>query len=158
MENHLVLYQSGHCGTYLVWLINQHKNFSQYPFQWKYTEAGDKLYLGCFGSDWNYEETSFSESREEWETEYWMYPESRGTEWQPKVPGNFDRTKDAIKILPNHLCQSEMVHFNGKIDETLLEKVMDEMNPKTIIIPIAETHLKNEILNLYSSNHLSKIK
>ena len=42
MENHLVLYQAGHVGTYLVWLINQHKNFSQYDYQWKYTDAGNK--------------------------------------------------------------------------------------------------------------------
>ena len=147
LENHLVLYQSGHCGTFLVWLINQHKNFSQYPFQWKYTKEERKLDLGCFGADWNHDDETFAESREEWKIEYNLYPEDRGSKWQPKEPGNKDRTKDAIKIIPNHLCQNQMVQMNGEIDETLLKKVKDEMNPKSIIIAIADKHLKTEILN-----------
>ena len=135
MENYLVLYSPGMCGSWLTWLINQHKNFSQYPFQWKYTEAGDKLDLGCFGADWYHDDETFAESRSNWQDELDM------------IPRNEKRTKDAIKIVPNHCCQTELVYFDGKIDETLLEKVMDEVNPKSILIPVAKTHLKNEILN-----------
>lgn len=147
MENHLVLYQAGHCGTFLVWLINQHKNFGQYPYQWKYTKKGHKLDLGCFGADWYVDRETFVESREHWKIDFDSYPEDRGTKYQPKEPRNKDRTKDAIKILPNHLCQSQLVQMKGEIDETLLKKVNDEMNPKTIIIAVADKHLKTEILN-----------
>ena len=150
MKNHLVLYQAGHAGTFLVWFINQHKNFSQYPFQWKYTKAGNRLDLGCNGADWYHENVTFAEGRKEWEIEYNLYPMDRDTEWQPKVPKNKDRTKDAIKIIPNHCCQEELVYFKqgvGKINQILLEKVMSEVNPKSIIIPIPSTYLKDELLN-----------
>ena len=147
MENHLVLYQAGHAGTFLVWLINQHKNFSQYDLQWKYTEAGDKLDVGCFGADWYHDKMTFAESRKEWEIEYNLYPMDRGTTHQPKVPGNKDRTKDAVKIIPNHCCQLELIYFDGIIDERLLEKVIGEVKPKSIIIPVAGDHLKDELLN-----------
>jgi hypothetical protein len=147
MKNHLVLYQAGLAGTFLVWLINQHKNFSQYPFQWKYTKRGHKLDLGCNGADWYHEDMTFAESRKEWEIEYNLYPMDRDTEMQPKVPKNKDRTKDAIKIIPNHCCQEELAYFNGTIDKVLLEKVMSQVNPTSIIIPIASTYFKDELLN-----------
>ena len=141
LELHLVLYQAGHAATLLVWLINQHKNFSQYDFQWKYTDAGRRLDLGCFGADWYHDDETFTESRSNWQDE-------DGAILNPDmIPRNKKRTKDAIKIVPNHCCQTELVYFDGKIDETLLEKVMDEVNPKSILIPVAKTHLKNEILN-----------
>tara|TARA_B100000768_G_scaffold145560_1_gene138439 strand:+ start:453 stop:1220 length:768 start_codon:yes stop_codon:yes gene_type:complete len=144
LENHLVLYQAGHAGTFLVWLINQHKNFSQYDLQWKYTKAGDKLDLGCFGADWYHDDETFAESRSNWLINL-VYD---GATLNPDmIPRNKKRTKDAIKIVPNHCCQTDLVYFDGKIDETLLEKVMGEVKPKSIIIPVAGTHLKDEILN-----------
>lgn len=149
MENHLVLYQAGHAGTFLVWLINQHKNFSQYDFQWKYNTRGHRLDLGCYGADWDYENEIFSDNREEWKIDYNLYPEDRGTEYQPKEPLNKDRTKDAIKLLPNHCCQKEG-ESNQSIDQVLLKKVTEQVQPKSIILPVItdnSLYLRDELLN-----------
>ena len=141
LENHLVLYQAGHAGTFLVWLINQHKNFSQYDFQWKYTDAGRRLDLGCFGADWYHDDETFAESRSNWQGE-------DGEILNPNmIPHNEKRTKDAIKIVPNHCCQTELVNFDKTIDRRLLKKVTDAINPKSIIVPVASDYLKDEILN-----------
>ena len=141
LENHLVLYQAGHAGTFLVWLINQHKNFSQYDFQWKYTDAGRRLDLGCFGADWYHDDETFAESRSNWQGE-------DGEILNPNmIPQNEKRTKDAIKIVPNHCCQTELVNFDKTIDRRLLKKVTDAINPKSIIVPVASDYLKDEILN-----------
>ena len=146
MENHLVLYQAGHVGTYLVWLINQHKNFSQYDYQWKYTDAGNKLDLGCYGADWNYVTETFAESRSKWEAEYNECPE-RDLE-QTRNPRNRNRTKDGIKLLPNHCCQLDDVV--GTIDRRLLKNIIGQVQPKSIIVPVLSNtslFLKHEILN-----------
>ena len=131
IENHLVLYQAGHCGTFLVWLINQHNNFSQYDFQWKYTKEGHKLDLGCYGADWNYADESFSESRS-------------------KLYSNKNRTKDAIKLLPNHCCQLEDVPTEQTINDRLLKYVIEQVQPKSIILPVItdnSLYLRDELLN-----------
>ena len=142
MENHLVLYQAGHAGTFLVWLINQHNNFSQYEFIWKYTDkGGHKLDIGCLGADWYHDDETFAESRSKWQGE-------DGAILNPHmIPHNEKRTKDAIKIIPNHCCQSQLVNFDASIDRRLLKKVIDEINPKSIIIPVASDYLKDELLN-----------
>jgi hypothetical protein len=151
MENHLVLYQAGHAGTFLVWLINQHNNFSQYEFIWKYTDkGGHKLDIGCLGADWYHDDETFAESRSKWQGE-------DGAILNPHmIPHNEKRTKDAIKIIPNHCCQSQLVNFDASIDRRLLKKVIDEINPKSIIIPVASDYLKDELLNrwiTYIQNH-----
>ncbi len=136
MENHLVLYQAGHAGTFLVWLINQHKNFPQYDFQWKYTDAGVRLDLGCYGADWNYQTQLFSESR------------NKSKMSDDRQPRNSNRTKDAIKLLPNHCCQ-----LNGEvgtIDRRLLKEITDQVQPKSIILPVISDnslYLRDELLN-----------
>ena len=151
MENHLVLYQAGHAGTFLVWLINQHNNFSQYEFIWKYTDkGGHKLDIGCLGADWYHDDETFAESRSKWQGE-------DGAILNPHmIPHNEKRTKDAIKIIPNHCCQSQLVNFDASIDRRLVKKVIDEINPKSIIIPVASDYLKDELLNrwiTYIQNH-----
>ena len=148
MENHLVLYQAGHVGTYLVWLINQHKNFSQYDYQWKYTDAGNKLDLGCYGADWNYVTETFAESRSKWEAEYNECPE-RDLE-QTRNPRNRNRTKDGIKLLPNHCCQLEDVPTEQTINDRLLKYVIEQVQPKSIILPVItdnSLYLRDELLN-----------
>jgi len=151
-ENHLVLYQAGHSGTYLVWLINQHKNFSQYECQWKYTEQGHRLDLGCYGADWDYENETFSESRTCWQGE-------DGAILNPdREPRNKNRTKDAIKLIPNHCCQLDSGR-TGTIDLRLLKKVTEQVQPKSIILPVItdnSLYLRDELLNrwiAYCENH-----
>ncbi|MBC8429130.1 MAG: hypothetical protein H8D95_00940 [Candidatus Endolissoclinum sp.] len=160
IENHLVLYQAGHSGTYLVWLINQHKNFSQYDYQWKYTEQGHRLDLGCYGADWDYgylvdfksKNETFSESRTSWQGE-------DGAILNPdREPRNKNRTKDAIKLIPNHCCQLDSGQ-TGTIDIRLLKTVTEQVQPKSIILPVItdnSLYLRDELLNrwvVYCENH-----
>ena len=140
LENHLVLYQAGHCGTFLVWLINQHKNFSQYDFQWKYTDSGHRLDLGCFGADWCHDDETFAESRSKWQDEDGAILDSG------KEPRNKNRTKDAIKLLPNHCCQLDSGRTET-IDLKLLKTVTEQVQPKSIILPVVNVYLTDELLN-----------
>mgnify|MGYP001224475153 CR=1 FL=1 len=56
MKNYLVLYTPGMCGSWLTWLINQHKNFPRYFMNHKkyVNDMGQSTILdvGCDGADW----------------------------------------------------------------------------------------------------------
>ena len=56
MKNYLVLYDAGMCGSWLTWLINQHKNFPHYFKNLKKYEndmgQSTILDVGCDGADW----------------------------------------------------------------------------------------------------------
>ena len=56
MKNYLVLYTPGMCGSWLTWLINQHKNFPHYFKNLKKYEndmgQSTILDVGCDGADW----------------------------------------------------------------------------------------------------------
>jgi len=56
MKNYLVLYTPGMCGSWLTWLINQHKNFPHYEMNHKnyLNNIGQSTILdvGCDGADW----------------------------------------------------------------------------------------------------------
>ena len=150
---HLVLYTPGLCGTWLTWLINQHKNFPQYKLKDK-NYINDKketkpLDVGCFGSDWHtyqhiskdsdyYTRNYSSDKDNEFTKEFLNYTFEENRRIRPMDERNNESfTKDCVKILPNHGCfrDNHLEKFET-INQKLLKKITDDMQPEKIIVPI----------------------
>jgi len=165
MKNYLVLYVPGMCGSWLAWLINQHKNFPQYDLghnHWTNDLGETKtLDFGCFGADWYtykhmtkdsfYLESELHDTTDLEEIKIrltemgldsnvlnWSFEENRRI--RPIDERNNESfTKDCVKILPNHGSFSVLENFGinfDKIDEELLKNIVDDMRPKKIIVPV----------------------
>jgi hypothetical protein len=160
MKNYLVLYNPGLCGTFLTWLITQHKNFPLYNGNMKkYTNDLDEiktLDIACSGGDWYINKHISKDS------DYYMDIDQNGErEW---VNSNLDKgeslliwsfeenrrirpigernnisfTKDCVKINPNHnLVNDDHVSLGiDYVDKELFKRVTDDMQPEKIIVPI----------------------
>jgi hypothetical protein len=153
MKNYLVLYTPGLCGTWLTWLINQHKNFPQYKLKDKNyindKEETKPLDVGCFGSDWytyqhiskdsDYYTRNYSSDKDnEFTKEFLNYTFEENRRIRPMDERNNESfTKDCVKILPNHGCfrDNHLEKFET-INQKLLKKITDDMQPEKIIVPI----------------------
>ena len=166
MSNYLCLYTPGMCGSWLTWLINQHKNFPQYDLTSKdYTnDIGETktLDVGCFGADWHtykYIQKKSSYYDENTVTEYiadghildYTFKENRENNYENN---NLSATKDCIKILPNHNSASDYCpplvdglvdekwhispseKFSHSVNKELLKNITEDMQPEKIIVPV----------------------
>lgn len=154
-ENYLVLYNPGMCGTWLVWLINQHNNFPQYWVTYK-NYINDKketkpLDVSCSGADWytyqyiskdsndfQYYATDVSTSQDL--EEFFSYTFEENRRIRPMgVRNNKSFIKDCVKIIPSHGCFNDSLRQDkseNNINKELLKNVVDDMQPKKIIVPV----------------------
>jgi len=179
MKNYLVLYNPGLCGTWLTWLINQHKNFPQYRLKDKNyindKEETKPLDVCCFGSDWytyqhiskdsdyylnNYHSNLDDEFGKRSTLNYTFEENRRIRPMCERFNESF--TKDCVKILPNHGCFRDyhrLEKFNT-INQKLLKKITDDMQPEKIIVPVFnsenDTLIKRWVIYL-DNNHKLKL-
>jgi hypothetical protein len=172
MKNYLVLYNPGMCGTWLTWLISQHKNFPQYNHKVK-EYINDKketklLDWDCYGSDWYtykyiskdsdyYLKNNPSDAVKSSEILSHTFEENRRTRsftkntHPPYDNVDYERnnksfTKDCVKILPNHGCSNDS-KWEDKLEtvnKELLKNITDDMQPEKIIVPVFNS--SNDIL------------
>ena len=153
MKKYLVLYTPGLCGTFLTWLINQHNNFPLYHGNMKkYTNDLDEvktLDIACSGGDWfinkhiskdsDYYTRNYSSDKDnEFTKEFLNYTFEENRRIRPMDERNNESfTKDCVKILPNHGCfrDNHLEKFET-INQKLLKKITDDMQPEKIIVPI----------------------
>ena len=129
MKNYLVLYTPGMCGTWLSWLINQHKNFPHYKLEHKnyINDLGEtkSLDVGCFGADFY----TYAHMAEAYQGEWATYhkQEAESIRMYRKVIGERNKKLD-LKKLDNdlttwsfkdnrHVCPSD-----GEIKNQLFKK------------------------------------
>ena len=172
MQNYLILYTPGMCGTWLTWLINQHKNFPQYKLKnIKYIndkEEANLLDVRCFGADWyiykhmskdsiyyrpevcglaegTWIEKILRANGQDVNLLTWSFETNRSIRPKGEYFNNFF-TKDCVKILPNHGCGKESWEngeFIDEVDKELLKNIVDEMQPAKIIVPVFNSSNNN---------------
>lgn len=166
MENYLVLYSPGLCGTFLTWLINQHNNFPLYKsYEKKYTNDLDEVFtldIACPGSDWYINKHTSKDSdyyldidqngEREWVNSIltnvdanfykeslltWSFEENRRIRPIDEI-NNESFTKDCVKTTPNHSLVNDDHVSSGMdyVDKELFKRVTDDMQPEKIIVPI----------------------
>jgi len=151
MENYLVLYNPGMCGTWLVWFINQHNNFSQYLAEYK-NYINDKketkpLDVGCYDADWYthrhiskdshyYSNANLDNIISEKSLNYTFEENRRFLPMEKRNNKSF--TKDCVKILSNHGCFHDSLRQDNFdiINQKLLKNIVDEIQPAKIIVPV----------------------
>lgn len=159
MKNYLVLYNPGLCGTWLTWLINQHKNFPQYLLKYKNyindKEETKTLDVGCFGSDWYTYQHISKDSHYYLDNYHWNLDDESALNYtfeenrriRPMYERNNESfTKDCVKILPNHGCSNDS-KWEDKLEtvnKELLKNITDDMQSEKIIVPVFNS--SNDIL------------
>ena len=142
------------CGTWLTWLINQHKNFPHYEMNHKnyLNDIGQSTILdvGCYGADWYIYDPEETElfgtlikgdmtkknnklgiNKVNKEIANFDFKDNRIVRRQQIRNKSF--TKDCVKPLPNHGMFKKVK--DTIVDEVLLKKAMDDMAPDKIIVP-----------------------
>ena len=129
----MVLYRGGGSGTWLTWLINQHKDFPKF-------EKRDNIRknikvsrdISCLGADWHIDGISIYDGSKnvKMKSRNW----NQFLEYSSRHTVNLDFKHLAYKIIPNHSATTT----GNKIDFELLHAIASQVTSKIVLCEVSE--------------------
>ena len=131
--NYMVLYRGGACGTWLTWLINQHKDFPKF-------EKRDNIRkniniskdMSCLGADWHVDDISVYDGSKNVKRKSMNWYQF--LEYSLRHTVNLDFKHLAYKLIPNHSATTT----GNKIDSELLHAIASQVTSKIVLCEVSE--------------------
>lgn len=133
--NFMVLYDGGNSGTWLTWVINQHKDFPKFVMNDNIRKnIARSRDVNCLGADWHLEEITVNDGPGKsikhlplsWE-DYLKYTKEHIV--------NKNHKHIAFKIVPNH---SARINHYKEVDVELLNNISQQVEHKIVFCFVGE--------------------